>query len=320
VLSSFQTKAAVRKRIAALEVMAQRVDILWVVDFPSLPTALAVAKRTGTKVVYETVDLVPEYPYRGQRYRNRVLAAERRIIGNVDGFVTACDSYADYYMEMYGGSVLSRRPVVRDNMPPKLALNVRPSRRPLKFLFLGSLMFDRPVNELIDAMALASADITLTFQGKNYLGENLARRIASLGLDDRVFVLEPCPPKAIVEVASGYDIGIVALRGDNENERRASTSKLFTYMSAGLAIMGSDLPGIARVVNEYQNGILVEGMEPRAWAKAVEVFASLTNQDIDFMKQRSLDAAELCSWERQRPGFVLEFANALGTTDDCAAL
>jgi len=50
-----------RLRIAALERIAPHVDVFWVIDFPSLPTVMAVAQGTGTRVVYETVDLVPEY-------------------------------------------------------------------------------------------------------------------------------------------------------------------------------------------------------------------------------------------------------------------
>lgn len=293
-------------RAAALHRIVPDVDLFWVVDSLSLPSVLKATKGSGVRVLYETVDLVPEYHYR----RLTRLRQERRAIGNIDGFITACDSYAEYYIEKYG-DVLRRPPMVRDNMPAEIASQIKPTSRPLRILFLGSLMFDRPVTELIQAMTLVRNDATLTFQGKNFLGDELSALIDELALGDRVRLLAPCPAEAIVTTAGDYDVGIVALRGLDENERLASTSKLFTFMAAGLAILGSNLPGIARVVEAYGNGILVHGIKPEDWAGAIDEMALLPVESIDAMKQRSLEAAHLHSWERQAPEYVAEFVRAL---------
>jgi glycosyltransferase involved in cell wall biosynthesis len=307
----YREKRSTRVRESALREIAARTDIFWVVDEPSLPTVARAARRTGAKVVYETLDLVPEYLDAGEDVRTKRLADERRLVGGVDGFITVCDSYADYYMEMYGGRELRRRPLVRNDMPATIVDTAKPTSRPLRLLFLGSLMHDRPVAELIRAMALVTADITLTFQGVNHIGEEPADLIDGLGLHDRVLLVGPCPPDSIVDAARDYDIGIVALRGIDENERRASTTKSFTYMSAGLALLGSDLPGIARVIDAHRNGVLVAGMEPEAWAEAIDRIAALPDSNIDAMRERSLAAARVYAWEKQRPTYVAEFARAL---------
>jgi len=300
-----------RTRERELHALAERSDVLWVIDEPLLPSVVDAVRGTSAKIVYETVDLVPEYLYGGEKLRRERLAEEALLLPRVDGFITACDSYADYYVERYGSRGLQRRPVVRDNMPERIVESITPSQRPLRFLFLGSLMFDRPVIDLIESIALTTAGATFTFQGKNYLGEEPLRLIRERGLADRVHIVDPCAPSEIVDVASRYDVGIVALRGENENERRASTSKLFTYMAAGLAILGSELPGIARVVNEYENGVLVEGMDHTAWAGAIDRLVAMTPGEIDVLKQRSLDAARRHSWEMQRSAFIGEFERAL---------
>lgn len=300
-----------RLRLETLASLSRRVDIFWVIDAPSLPPVVQAVKGTGCKIVYETVDLVPEYHYWGDEYRQARLEEERRALPSVSGFITACDSYADYYWERYGGKEIGQRPFVRDNMPAVIVPTYKCTSRPLKMLFLGSLMFDRPITELIEAVSLADADVTLTFQGKNLLEYDLAEEIERRGLEGRVILREPCAPEDIVDVASGYDVGVVALRGENENERRASTSKLFTYMSAGLAILGTDLPGIARVVSEYGNGLLASGIEPATWARKIEALDLLSDGEIDDMKRRSLEAAHEHAWERQRSGYIGQFVNAL---------
>ena len=115
-----------------------------------------------------------------------------------------------------------------------------------------------------------------------------------------------------METSASYDVGVVALRGENENERRASTSKLFTYMAAGLAVLGSDLPGVAGIVERHAIGLLVGETTPDAWAAAIDRLASLPDSVIDDMRRRSLDAARLYAWDRQRPAFLDEFVRALG--------
>lgn len=309
---AFRVENRTQARARALRQLAHEVDLFWVSDYLSLPAVMKAAKRVGVPVLYETIDLVPEYLYGGERARRKMLHGERRLIGKVDGFITACDSYADYYMERYADR-LRRRPVVCDNAPGKISPGIRATSRPLRLLFMGSLMFDRPVTELIEAMALVHSDVTLTFQGKNLLGDVPTTLISQLGLEDRVRLLEPCEPEHIVEIAHEYDIGVVALRGENENERRASTQKLFTYMAGGLAILGSDLPGIARILNQHHNGALIHGMEPSSWAHAVDDLASLPVEVIDAMKGASLVAAQSYLWEHQRPHFLGEFVRALGT-------
>lgn len=298
------------ERSRALHDLSQEVDIFWVVNFPSLPSVIDAVRDKPVSVVYETVDLVPEYLYAGRAFRRQMLAAERRYISRVDGFITACDSYADYYWERYGGRQLPRRPIVRDNMPSRIVRDIRVSDRPLRLLFLGALMHDRPIIELIDAMSHTQSEVTLTLQGMNRLGSEPINHISTLGLADRVFIKEPCPSEEMVEQASEYDIGVVALRGTNENERRASTSKLFTYMAAGLGILATDLPGVSRVVKQHDNGVLVAGMEAHDWATAIDDLAQRPSRMVDEMKRQSLSAAHQYSWDRQRSQFLAEFSRA----------
>lgn len=297
-----------RLRRMALNRIARDVDVFWVVDYPSLATTLDAAKGSGARLVYETVDLVPEYAHFTESQRKTMLEEEQRLISNVDSLITACDGYADYYVERYSAELPSTCPLVRNDAPATILGEPAPIRRPLRALFLGSLMHDRPVFELIDAMALLRSGVSLTFQGKNLLGDEPARRIAALGLQDRVRIIAPCPPDEIVDTASRYDIGIVALRGLDENERRASTTKLFTYMAAGLIVLGSNLPGIARIVQTFKNGLLVTGGEPGDWAAAIDLLAQLPSEALESMKANSLVGARAHSWETQMPAFVDEFS------------
>jgi glycosyltransferase involved in cell wall biosynthesis len=295
----------------ALRKLAREGYLLWAIDFTTLPDAMKAAEGTNARVLYETFDLVPEYGVLTEAERNEFLETERQLIGRVDGFITVCDPYADYYMERYGGRELERRPVVRNDMPKTIVSRAKASGRPLRLLFLGNIAPDRPIAELIEAVALTDGDVALTFQGTNLLGDEPQRLIERFGVGDRVRVVPPCAPDEVVETAAEYDVGIVALRGTDENERRAETTKLYTSMSAGLVILASNLPGIARAVNRYQNGTLVDGASARAWADGMKRLATRSSEELDAMKRRSLTAANDHSIERQKPAFVAEFVRAM---------
>ena len=306
----FGTPRVSPQRLADLTVLSSSVDVFWVIDYPSLASTLSIAKQAGIPVIYEAVDLVAEYPYQGNRIRQRNVAAEKRLLRDIDGFITACDGYADYFVEVQQ----AQRPFVRDNMPATTRTEISPSRQPYRFLFFGSLMFDRPVIELIEGAAQSRTTPHIVFQGLNYRGQELQQAIEARGLQDFVKVVDPCPPEEILDTVSAYDISIVALYGNDENERRASTSKLFTSMAAGLAILASDLPGIARIVRQYENGLLVESMRASAWARAFDEIQGLDPRQLDTLKQQSLSGAAHHLWENQKEGFLEVFAQALQTT------
>jgi len=285
-------RTSTRAREGLLEKLAEDVDIFWVIDFPALESTLTVAKRNGRRVVYNTIDLVPENRFEGEGLRLKRLDTERRLISQVDGFITVSDSYADYYEERFAGIPGFRRPVVHGNAPSEIADRIRPTERPITFLFFGNLTFKRPIAELIEAASLAQTELTLTLMGENRLGDELSAMVDRYSAAGRVQILPPCSVKDAVRVVSGYDVGVAALHGVDENERTAETTKLYTYMAAGIAVLGSRLPGISRVVERHLNGWLVEGMTSTAWARAFDAVAALPNEEIDAAKTRSLRAAQ----------------------------
>jgi len=294
-----------------LQALVQTVDAFWVIDYLSLPSTMAAAQLAHIPVIYETVDLVPEYPYWGKRIQRKMLKGERDIINQLSGFITAADSYAQYYQNEYVPTILANPPVVRDNMPNYTVNAPSKTTKPLKFLFFGSLMFDRPIKELLQAVSYSTEAFTLTFQGKNLLGDAPFLWAQELNVTDRVVIKDPCPAGSIVQEAAQYDVGVVALQGNDNNERYASTSKIFTYMTAGLAVLGSDLPGIAGVIRSAKNGELVPNMTPRLWAKAFDHMAQMNVGTIDTYRTNSLAFAKDRTLDKQKDAFLGVFEKAL---------
>lgn len=310
-----QWRANTHSRERVMRRLAPSFDLFWVVDYPGLPSTMEYAKRFGNgRVLYDTIDLVPEFDYDHvpESLRTARLEGEREHIGKLAGFVTACESYARYYDERYGDVEGYRSPTVYGNAPDT-TVNVPGDRiGALRMLFMGNLTYDRPIYELIDAMSLVESDVTLTFQGENRLGQGLHDRVRESGLMSNVRIEAACPVEDVVAVASRHDVGIVALEGRNENERRAETTKVYTYMAAGLAVLGSDLPGIARVVRAAGNGVLVSGLAPEDWARAIDGLAALDAGELEAMRSRSLDFARASRPSMSDACWVDSVARAVG--------
>jgi glycosyltransferase involved in cell wall biosynthesis len=77
---------------------------------------------------------------------------------------------------------------------------------------------------------------------------------------------------------------------------------------AGLALCISDLPEIAPLVQAYNLGLLVEGMEPQAIATAVN---SLEPARVDQFKRNALEAARELNWENESRRMITAYELAI---------
>ena len=268
-------------------------DIFWVYDAYGLPSA-AKAKRMNVGdcvyLIYETQDLVPEYDFNKAQSRLRRIQ-ERLFLRDVDAMVTAGESYAAYYRKRYSRHKVVRNILVRPNIPPIVIAGRPATAQPYSLVFYGNLAVNRPIATLLKAFAEVEGDYTVTFIGENRVGSELEELIRELKLSERVFICDPVGPYSGVQKVSDYDFGLVALDGSNENERRAPTSKLCTYMAAGLAIIASDLQGIRMQAGSELEAIYVQGRSISDWQTALQSAVNATTTEIDKMKASSLSRA-----------------------------
>ncbi|HEU4348190.1 MAG TPA: glycosyltransferase family 4 protein [Actinoplanes sp.] len=90
-----------------------------------------------------------------------------------------------------------------------------PPAEPLRWLYLGRLMAHKGVLTLVEAFARVSATdprLTLTLVGSGPAQDEVARRIAELGLDDRITVRPPVPPEEVTGLLHRHDLLVHASR------------------------------------------------------------------------------------------------------------
>lgn len=273
-----------------LSQVVQDYDIFWAIDADSLPSTMSAASGNDVRVVYETIDLVPEYRELPNLSRSRK-RHERNLVQKVDGFVTAGEEYANYYVSAYGESGLKERPLVRENSHECVYSEPTAPHLPYEILFFGNIAPDRPIEILLRAFSEVRSDARLTIMGRNLVESLTFDLIDELGLGDKVKVESPCAPEDGVFTAHRFDIGIAMLSGDNENERRAPTAKICTYLAAGLAIIASDLPGMRLQIGSA-DALFVKDSTIKAWTEALNSITEMEPTQISEMKMSSLRRAK----------------------------
>jgi glycosyltransferase involved in cell wall biosynthesis len=166
----------------------------------------------------------------------------------------------------------------------------------LQFAFLGRLDRVKGVDILIDALRRVpqlaiSLDVYAVVQGPSARDMEARLRRKAAG-DPRIRFLPPLPASEVVERLRVYDALLVP-------SQWLETGPLVVYeaFAAGIPAIGSNLGGIAELVKDGENGLLVEPHSVSSWTKAIAGFVE--NPDL---------LARLRSW--RRPVRTMEHAAA----------
>jgi glycosyltransferase involved in cell wall biosynthesis len=257
-------------------------DILHAHDSNTLVAVAWAARALGVPFVYDAHDL---WLGRPRRERSRVYFAlsqawytlvERWLVPRAAVTLTVSGPIARHLARRYR---LERVRLVPNY--PELADPVAPAElRSLPgaasmasggpvVLYLGGLMAGRGLEQLVDALGLATS-VQLVMLGEGPLAVELLRRAARVGAADRLWLLPPVPPDRVLAYAESADVGVSPIVPSCLNYRYSLPNKLFQYMAAGIPIVASDFPQVREVIEGAACGVAVDTTRPRALADAIE--------------------------------------------------
>lgn len=142
---------------------------------------------------------------------------------------------------------------------------------PLKLAFFGRLDPTKGLHVIIDALALLP-DIRLELHvyAVTQVADSYGRALlARARLDSRVVWHDPVPQPQVLELLGRYDLLVVP-------SQWLETGPLVVLeaFAAGVPVLGSRLGGIAELVRDGINGVLVEPAAARGWAAAIRQLAA----------------------------------------------
>lgn len=291
-------------RRAEDELRSKVFDITIANDLPTLPLALRVA--AGRSVIFDAHEYAPrEFEDRAlwrlflQRY---CVYLCRTYMPRASAVTTVCQGIADEYERCFGV-----RPVVLSNATRFHELAPRPTGDgAIRMIHHGIAMRSRRLENMLELMAHLDGRFFLDLMLMPTDPSYLAHLRSCAGRDSRIRFLPPVPMQELVRFTSAYDVGLYLLEPANFNNLHALPNKFFEFIQARLALAIGPSPEMARIVTEFDCGVVADDFSPASLARRLN---ALTPGDLDRMK-RGADAAARSHHAERNADLLRELAAA----------
>jgi glycosyltransferase involved in cell wall biosynthesis len=208
---------------------------------------------------------------------------------------TVCQTIADAYEKETGIKpvVLTSAPDFED-LRPRL-LDER--ERVIRLIHHGVAGRSRRIENMIKAMddldGRFELSLMLVESDPSYL--RYLKRIAQR--NPRIRFLPPVPMRTLPTYLNQFDIGVFPIEPTNFNYRYTLPNKLFEFIQARLAIAIGPSPEMARIIREYDLGVISEDFSPETFARSL---STLDAEKINYYKLRAHRIARMMSAERNK--------------------
>jgi glycosyltransferase involved in cell wall biosynthesis len=190
-------------------------------------------------------------------------------------------------------------------LPPDLirAATRIPADEPI-LLFHGSLAASRGIEQICSALVEPGLERAhAVFLGFGGLRLWIASGISDLPQGERIHLLDAVPPEELLPWVASADFGLVPQQPTNLNLRLSTPNKLFEAIAAGIPVVASDFPEIARIVLGGPDGPLgatCDPTSPAAIAAAVRSLLEADPGDRAALRERCRRAADQrWNWETE---------------------
>ena len=104
------------------------------------------------------------------------------------------------------------------------------------------------------------------------------------------------PFETLRSLTAAADVGLSLDRGIHGNYWMSLPNKLFDYIHAGIPVVASPMPEVARIVQNHAIGVIAEELDAEGIATAMK---ELQKQDFDDWRVRCLAASKTLNWEAE---------------------
>jgi len=262
----------------------------------TLPGSRLAAILKRKPVIFDSHEFFSEVPelQKNRWKKNFWKFLEKKLIPGCDVKLTVSPGLIELYKERYHCHFGLLR-----NLPFKNRTPVPPviqSPHPV-ILYQGSLNIGRGLKETIQAMQYLPGYI-FRIVGDGDCVEELKSLTSTLGLEDRVEFTGPVPFEELHRHHKNVMVGMCLLQNLGLNYYYSLPNRIFDYMQTGIPVIASDFPDMAKIVNEYETGLLMADMTPRHIAEAIR--ESCENLEWRRTWEETLpEAARKLCWENE---------------------
>ena len=279
-----------------------RFDLLVSNDLDTLLPNYIVSKLKSLPLVYDSHEYFTGVPEIQNRPFVRWVwkSIEKSVFTRLKHVMTVSDSIARLYESEYG-----LKPATVRNCSMKTEQIIAFSREELEIdpnhlllILQGTgINIDRGGDELVDAVNITD-NVSLLIIGTGDQIEYLIEKVSHLGLTGRIKFVKKLAWNMLMRYTRSADAGLSLDKNSNLNYNFSLPNKLFDYISAGIPVIATDLPEIAKIIHEYKCGILIPEANAEEISKAIKELRD--NKDLlSELKRNSAIASESINWENE---------------------
>lgn len=246
-------------------------DVIHANDLSALPIAYFAAKRTGSKIVYDSHELFTEDDtvcggfWRKLFWKN----VEMFLIKRVDKVVSVSNASATELATMYR----IEKPMVVTNCAFKLdSRYLKPKvEDSFEILYHGKFYKGRGYESFIKSalFLMDYPDVKLVLRGYGIIEDELRDLCRTYNLQSKVRFDLPVEVTELTATASSSHIGVVIAEPVSKNFINTVSNKLFEYLNAGLPVILSDGPEHNYLNEKFNFGIVLKDNTPQCIAEAI---------------------------------------------------
>jgi glycosyltransferase involved in cell wall biosynthesis len=237
---------------------------------------------------------------------------ERWIFPKLKNVFTVNQSISDWFYDKY-----KVRPLVVRNMPRRITHTLNavsrselklPADKRIVLLQGAGINVDRGSEELVQSMKYLD-DVFLLIVGSGDVVPKLKEMVTAEKLSDRVHFTGKVPHELLQQYTAVADLGVTLDKPTNINYRFSLPNKIFDYINAGVPVLCSDLPEVARIVRDYKVGVVAGNFDPEQLAATIRT--ALHSPDYPAWKRNTISAREELCWETDEANLRVVYSQFL---------
>lgn len=274
----------IRHILVAIEMMIrlllvgfnQRPDIVHCHDTPVLLVGLVLKLTIKARLIYDAHELESNKNGQPNWIARLTRGIERLSWPAIDHLISVSPSILEWYAKNLGlkpCSLILNSPVFKANEGDQKksryfhdTFGIPPTAK--VFLYLGLLVPGRGIERMLEVFQSEIVSSHLVFVGYGALESRIAETARS---SNKIHLHPPVRHEQVVDLSRSADIGLCIIENVSLSDYYCLPNKLFEYAFAGVPVLASDFPDIAKIVAEFGIGECC-AVESEAIAEAVGRF------------------------------------------------
>ncbi len=278
----------------------QKADGLVSNDLDTLPANFLVAKIKHIQLVFDSHEYFTEVPELIDRPQIKAfwLIIEKIFLTKIKYGYTVCESIANVYKEKYNIQLVVVRNLPFRKNKENVTTELKIGHDKKIIIYQGTLNVGRGIELMMETIRFLD-NVIFVIAGDGDIAEKLRKKAIQLGLGEKVTFLGRMALNELHQYTIQADLGMSLEENLGLNYYYALPNKLFDYIQAGVPVITSDFPEMAKIVRDFNIGLSTNERDPVKLASIISEM--LTNNELRTTWKQNLERAseELC-WEKEK--------------------